>query len=159
MVAYGRVGRGRDGVDGFGADEVVNVEHVGVFRVLRARRGPEAALHLRAFRLQIREARAVEYLFELPVGELRVADRRATAHGFEPLLLFGRRGVAGLVFEVCVNRRVNARDEEARDRRDVVNALAFRRAPFQTFDESLGDLFVVLNREDHRDVDVDAAVD
>src|SRR5436305_7650616 len=62
------------------------------------------------------------------------------------------------VFEVRVNRRVNARDEETCDRRDVVNRLAFRVAPLKSFDESLRDLFVVRNGEDHRDVDIDAAI-
>ena len=159
MVAYGRIGRGRDCVDRLGADEVVNVEHVRVFGVLRPRRGPEAALHLRALRLQLREARAVEYLFELLISELRVGDGRAPEQGFEPLGLFGRRGVTHLVFEVRVNGRVHARDEEARDRSDVVNVLPFGRAPFEALDESLRDLLVVLYREDHRDVDVDAAID
>src|SRR5207237_5516081 len=93
VVAYGRVSRGRDGVDGLGADEVVNVEHVGVFRVLRARRGPEAALHLRAFGFQFGEALAVEDLFELPVCELRVAGCRVTAPVSRPSLLFVRWGL------------------------------------------------------------------
>src|SRR5437763_15850324 len=62
------------------------------------------------------------------------------------------------VFEVRVNRRVNARDEETGDRRDVVNRLAFRIAPLKSFDESLRDLLVVRNGEDHRDVDIDAAI-
>jgi hypothetical protein len=158
VVADGRVGRGRDGVDRLGADEVIDVKHVGVVGVLRPRRGPEAPLHLRALRLQRREALAVEYLLELLVGELRVGDGRPAAEAFEPLLLFGRRGVPRLVFEVGVDGRVHARDEEAGDRGDAVDVLPLGRAPFEPPDEGFRHLLVVLDGEDHRDVDVDAAV-
>ena len=63
-----------------------------------------------------------------------------------------------LVFEVGVDRRVHARDKETGDRRDVIHGLALGGAPLEAFNEGLGDLPVVLNREDHRDVDIDAAI-
>ena len=63
-----------------------------------------------------------------------------------------------LVFEVGIDRRVHSRDEEAGNRCDVIHGLALGGTPLEAFNESLGDLPVVLNREDHRDVDIDAAI-
>ena len=60
-----------------GADQLLDVDHVAVVRVLRRRRGPEAALRARALRGQPLPALAAEPLLVEPVRELRVGDRRA----------------------------------------------------------------------------------
>ena len=66
---------GRNGVDGVRPDQLLDVEHVAVARVLGARAGPEHALRLGALRRQGLPPRAGEDLLVALVGELRVGDR------------------------------------------------------------------------------------
>ena len=68
---------GRHRVHGVGADQLLDVEHVAVGRVLGRGRGPERPLHARALRGERLPARPGERLLEVLVGELRVRDRRA----------------------------------------------------------------------------------
>src|SRR5437867_5571890 len=63
-----------------------------------------------------------------------------------------------LVFEVGIDRRVNARDKETGDRRDVIHGLALGSATLKALNERFGDLLVVLNRKDHRHIYVDAPI-
>ena len=64
------------GVDGLGPDQVVDVERVRVGRVLRRGRRPQGALDPCAPGGQGLPPGAAEPVEELPVGELRLGDRR-----------------------------------------------------------------------------------
>ena len=60
MVAEGVHGLRRHGVDGVGADQFLDIEHVAVGGVLGAGAGPEQPLRMRAARLQLLPAFAAE---------------------------------------------------------------------------------------------------
>src|SRR5262249_62422127 len=62
-------------------------------------------------------------------------------------------------FELAIDGRVDAADEDAGHRGHVVYRLTGGGALFQAADVGLGDLFVIVYREDHRDVDVDPGGD
>ena len=68
----------RHRVHGVGPDQLLDVDHVAVGRVLRRRRRPQAALLRRALPLEVLPARAGERLEEVLVRELRVRDRELT---------------------------------------------------------------------------------
>ena len=89
-------------------DQLLDVEDVAVGRVLGRGRGPEAPLLRRALRLERLPALAREDLLPVLVRELRVRDG-------EPAL---QLVVAADRVEPLVRLGVDARDEEARDRRD-----------------------------------------
>ena len=126
-------------------DELVHVLRVRVVRVLDARGRPQRPLHRAARVAQLREPVALEDLLEALVGGARIRDRGRAL----------KLGVAGLL-ESLVDLGVHARDEEARDRVHV-ERLAGLEPALHRADEALGDLFVGLDREQQRDVDVDAA--
>ena len=132
-------------VDRVRPDQLVDVERVRVRRVLRRRRGPERPLHARALRGERLPARSREDPLERLVGDARVGDRRLALQVAAPGLL--ERGV---------DLAVDARDEEARDRREAVDRLALGDAPLEPGDVRLGDLLVALDREQQRHVDRDA---
>ena len=137
----------RHRVDGLRAGEVVDVEHVGVGRVLRAGRGPERALHRRAGGGERGEALAVEDLLERDVGGARVGERGRAASSSRPA--FGKL----LVDQRC--RRAKRRSWRPSGRR----AAALGEAALEAPDVGLGDVGVALDREQQGDVDVDAVVD
>ena len=72
------------------------------------------------------------------------------------LLLGSIAGGFDLVFEQLVNEGIDAADEEAGNRGHVADIFASGAASFQGANERLGDLLVGTDREDKRDVDVDA---
>ena len=98
----------RHRVHGVGADQLLDVHHVAVGRVLGRGRRPERPLHGRARRGERLPARAREGLLEVPVRELRVRDPELALQ-----LLVAER------LEPVVGLGVDARDEERRDRRDL----------------------------------------
>ena len=131
-------------VHGLGADQLLDVHHVAVLRVLRRGRGPEAALRACApFACQRLPALAREELLVALVGELRVRDRELA------LQLGGRTDLV----EPPVGLGVDARDEEAGDRRDRAGVAAALDEPLEPAQVGLDDLGVALEREDQRDVD------
>ena len=75
VVLEGRDRLVRHRVDGLGRDQLLDVHHVAVVRVLRRGRRPEAALLRRALALEVLPARAGVGLEPVLVGELRVRDR------------------------------------------------------------------------------------
>ena len=146
-LAGGHQRRQRHRVDGVGADEAVDVERLGVLRVLDARRRPQRALDRAARVAQLREALAPEDLLEPAVGGARVGEPGAArdvaaAGGLEPLVDLG----------------VDARDEERRDR-VAVERLALRVAALHGVEERLHHALVERDREQQRDVDVEALVE
>ncbi len=146
VIAEG-VKRGRrDGVDGFGTDEGIHVEGVGVGGVFRARGGPQRTLDARAFEFETFPAMRGEDRAERLVGEFRVGDGGLAAQG-RALGQFG------------VDLGIDARDEERGDRGDVVNRLSRGQAVFEAVKVGDHHFGVTLQREDERDVDVDSRGD
>ncbi len=159
VIAEGGECRGRKRVDGVRADQVFDVEHVAVVRILRAGARPERALNASALRFQFREAFARKDLFEPLVLHLRVRNRGfAEKAGESGLFVFVLRP-ADAEFELAINGGIDAADEDAGDRRHVVNRLSCGGALFQSSDVRLGDFFVIFYRKDHRDVDIDSGGD
>src|SRR5262249_1239473 len=159
MIAEGGERRGRKRVDSVRTDQALDVEHVAVVRILRAGARPERALNTSALRFQLCEAFARKDLFEPLVLHLRIRNRSLAEKGGESgLFVFVlRRADAG--FELAIDGRVDAADEDTGHRRQVVNRVACGGALFQGADVGLGDLYVIFYREDHRDVDVDPGGD
>ena len=76
--SVGLEGGGGQGVDGVGADQLLDIENIGVGGILGAGRGPQRPLHPGTARRQRGEVVAAEELGESAVGELGVGDRRPT---------------------------------------------------------------------------------
>ncbi len=68
--------RGRHGVDCVRADQLFDVIHVAVIRILRAGARPQWPLHARAFGFEFGETFAREKLFEALIHQLRIRNRR-----------------------------------------------------------------------------------
>ena len=152
VADVGVVGRGQQGghrhrVDRVGPDEPVDVQRVGVLRVLDAGRRPQRPLDGGPGLAQLGEALAQEDRLVAPVGGARV----------------GQAGAAVQVapaerVESLVDLGVDARDEERGDRVDV-DAEALGAAALEAADERLDHALVGGDREQQRDVDVAALVD
>ena len=135
-------------VHGVRADQLLDVDHVAVGRVLGRGGGPERPLRPRALRCELLPGGAGEEPLVLGIGELRVGDGELAAE------------VAGAgSLEARIGLGVHARHEEAGDRRDPGEILAVGGEALQAVDVALGDLDVALEREDQRDVDRAAAGD
>ena len=142
-LAGGRLQRReRHRVDRVGADQPVDVERVGVGRVLDAGRRPQRALHRAAGGAQRGELVAVEDAPERLVGGARVGEPRAPLEVLAP-----ERG------EPLVDLGVDARDEERGDRvaveRQAVGVPALHRADVRAHHVLVGG-----DAEQQRDVDV-----
>ncbi len=123
-------------------DELLDVEHVTIRRVLRRGRGPQAALRTCARGGQSVPPRPGEDIEVVLVRELRVVDG-------EPTLQI----LATDLGEAAVGLRVDARHEEARDRGDVGRISTRGDEPLEAANVRLRDGSVALEREDERDVD------
>ena len=134
--------RQRHRVDGVRRDEAVHVERVGIRGVLDAGRGPERALDRAAGVAQRGELLAAEHLLERPVGGARVGEPGA------PLEVLAAGGGKPLV-----DLRVDARDEERRDRM-AVERQAFGLAAPHRADVGPHHVLVGPDAEQQRDVDV-----
>ena len=146
VVGEREQGRERHRIHGVRADQPVHVHRVGVVRVLGPGRGPQRALHGGAAVTQSVPSAPREDLLEAPVGRARVGQSRPT----------GQIAVTKL-FQLAIHSRVHARDEEARDGVDVqFQALAL--PALERLQVGLGHLLVRPEREQQRDVDVDALV-
>ena len=124
-------------------DQLLDVHHVAVRRVLRRRGRPEAALRVRTRACEAVPAVTREHALVVLVRELRVGDRELSREISSPDL-----------FEPLVGLRVDAGDEERRDRAHGREIAAVRRETLQPLDVRLHDLLVPLQREDQRYVDV-----
>ena len=125
-------------------DQLLDVHDVAVIGILRRGRRPEAALRRRSLAGEELPARPGERLLPVAVREPRVRDRE--------LALEPRRLAADLL-QPPVGLGVDARDEEARDRRDARGIAAARDQPLQPADVRLDDGRVALEREDQGHVD------
>ena len=119
VVAEGIERRRRHGVDGVGADQLLDIEHVAVVLVLGAGRGPQQPLRLGALGRELVPAWPGEQPLVILVGELGVGDRDLALQRGEPFLLGGIVGLRDLLVELLVDRGVDAADEEAGDARDM----------------------------------------
>ena len=156
VIAEGVQGRWGNGVHRVGADQGIEVHGVGIRRILGAGGRPQRALHPGAFFLQLGETVAAEDALERLVGQLGVGDRSLAQEGIDALLLLIVGGFFGELSKLLVHHAVNAADEEAGHRGDTVHRQPGGDAALQCLDVGLSDLLVHFDREDERDVDVQA---
>jgi hypothetical protein len=158
VVAERVQGLGRHRVHGLGADQLLDVDHVAVVRVLGAGAGPEYALGLGALGEERVPARAGEDLLVALVGHLGVGDRHLAHEALEPGLVGAGRGLC-LFRQDGVHRRVDPAHEEAGHAGHVREGIALRRPRLQPFDERHRHRLVGRFREQQGDVDVDPVGD
>ena len=148
-------GGGRHGVDGVAADQLLDVEHVGIGLVLGARGGPEQALRLGALLRQRLPLRLGEDPLVALVCELGVGDGDLALEGFQSRFLVGVVGLRDLGVQRLVHGNVDAADEEARHARDPGDVATLGGQILQTGHEGAGDLLVGILPEQQGDVDAD----
>ena len=149
----------RHGVDGVGADQLLDIQHVAVVLVLGAGGSPQQPLRLGAFGRELLPARAREQALVVLVGELGVGDGDLALQRAQPFLLAGIVGPGDLLVELLVDGAVDAADEERGDAGDMGGIAALGDVFFQAGDIGLRDLAIDLLREQQRDVDADAFAD
>ncbi len=144
MVAEGVQRGGRHSVDRIGADQVIDVDRIGVSGILGAGRRPQRTLHARAVTgFERRETRRGKGLFEGLVGQLGIGDGRQAAQW-------------RILGQARIDLAIDARDEERGHRGDLVDGLPCRHAVFEAAQVSLHHFGVALQREDQSHVDIDA---
>ena len=156
VVLEGVVGLGGHGADGFGADQLVDVEGVGVGGVLDADGGPQGALDAGTLGSQLLEVGLGEDLLEGSVGVLGVGDGDLALQGLKLGLLGGVGFFLEAGVDALVDLDVDAGDEEAGDGGDAVDGQAGVGPALEGLDVGAGDLFVGVDAEEEGDVDVDA---
>ena len=159
MVAEGLESCRRHGIDGVGADQLFDIEHVAIVFVFCAGRGPQQALRLGALGLELVPARPGEQVLVFLIGEFCIRDGDLALQRGKPLLLAGIVRLRDLLVEQFVDRAVDPADEEAGDARDMGGIAAGGDMFFQSGQIGLGDLHIDLPREQQRDVDADAFAD
>ena len=139
----------RHGVHDERSDELVNVDAIGVSRVLGAGGSPQRTLLLGALGLESGPTRIVgELVLEQFVSETSVGDGGLA---FESLGLVGAD-----LLELLVDGGIHTGNEEGGDGTDVVQIVAVGVSLGDALDEGVDDLLVALEREDQGDVDGDA---
>ena len=155
MVAEGLESCRRHGIDGVGADQLFDIEHVAIVFVFCAGRGPQQALRLGALGLELVPARSGEQVLVFLIGEFCIRDGDLALQRGKPLLLAGIVRLRDLLVEQFVDRAVDPADEEAGDARDMGGIAAGGDMFFQSGQIGLGDLHIDLPREQQRDIDAD----
>src|SRR6266481_4206021 len=148
--------RRRNRVHGVLPDELFDVKHVAIVRILGAGAGPQQALRLRAFSRKGFPTRAAEKFLIFFVSEPGVRDRHLPANALEQRLLACIRSSLELLLNPAVYESVDAADEKARNACDVADVLALCSASFESGKECFGDLFVCGLRKKQGDIDIDA---
>ena len=141
----------RQGVDGVGPDQVVDVQRVGVVGVLGRRRCPQRPLHPGAAVGQPFPPRSGVGLAEELVGELGLGDRGSTAQR--------ERLVGADRLQTSVDLGVDPADEERRHAVDGGEIFAAVGEGLQAREVGLEDLAVAGQGEDQSDVDAAALRD
>ncbi len=157
VVAERVQGLGRHGVDGVRTDQGLDVEHVGVGRVLGPGGGPEQPLRPGAGRREDSPAGRRDQLPIFLIGDLGVGDGDLAAQRLQGRRLgiaFGDALVDGLV-----DLAVDAADEEAGDARDPAHIAAVRLQRLEARDVGLGHRQIGVDGEEQRDIDVDPLAD
>ena len=155
VIAKRIISSGRNGVDGFFADQFFDIQHIAQFGVFHGCAGPQHALRLRSLGRQRVPSRPGEYFLITFVSQLRVGDGNFTADAVDQGLL-RRRGIGGFAVQLRVNQTINAADEEASDAGYTRHLQPLGRAAFDSAHEGLGHLFVGILRKQQRNVDVDS---
>ena len=147
MVAEGVHRRDRQGVDRFGPDQLIDVENVGVSRVLGPGRRPEGPLHARPADRKRCEGLPAEDLLEAAIGELGIGDRRLATEG--------KRVLGADRLQLLVDLGVHPADEERSHRRHPGRF----GAGLEPAEIGMRHSLVVREREHQGRVDVDALAD
>ena len=147
----------RNGIDGVLSNERIDVERIGILRILYASRCPQQTLRHRAFGLQRLPAIAHDHRLIPSIGELRICDCNLAAKRAEGVA-FQIIGCNPIV-DCLVDLGINATDEEAGDARNPIDRLALGNARFKTREKGLSNSAVRVDREQQCDVDVDAIFD
>ncbi len=155
VVAEGLERRRRHGIDGVGADQLLDIEHVAIVLVFCAGRGPQQALRPCALGLELLPARPGEQALVFLIGEFCIRDGDLAFQRRKPLLLGRIVRLRDLLVEQFVDRTVDAADEETGDARDMGGIATAGDVFFQSSQIGLGDLHIDLPREQQRDVDAD----
>ena len=138
-----RVGKS---VHGVGADQFVDVQGVGVRRILRARGRPERTLYRGAGVLQRVPARAAEGATERVVRQPSLCHRSPTSQ-------CQRFGGTALV-EAAIDLGIDTTDEERSHTRDTRRRPTGSNAIVETVDVRLHHLLIAIEPEDESHVDV-----
>ena len=149
----------RHGVDGVGADQFLDIQHIAVVLVLGAGGRPQQTLRLGALGRELLPAGACEQPLVVLIGQLGVGDGDLALQRAQPLLLAGVIGPRDLVVELLVDRGIDAADEERGDAGDRRGIAALGDVFFEARDIGLRHLAIDLLREQQRDVDADAFAD
>ncbi len=155
VILEGLVGRRRNGVDRVRPDQRLEIEHIAVRRILGAGRRPQRPLHVRAVMAQLLPTLAAEDLPEELVGEFGVGDGDLAEERADLRIVL----LLELRLHLLFGQRVDAADEEAGHRGDLVDRQPLGHAALQTSQIGLHHLGVDVVREDQGDVDVDAVGD
>ena len=148
----------RQRVDRVGSDQLLDVQHVAVARVLGAGACPQRPLHLRTTRFERLPRGAAEDVQEPPMGQLGIGTWVSAQR-----LAVSRRRAGQICRQQLVDQGVDATDEEAghRHRRRLQRARVAQRLSraeeaLEPRDIGVRDLLVQLDREQQRHIDVDA---
>ena len=141
MVAKRIHRRGRHRVDGVGVDEFLDVLDVAVRVILGAGGRPQWPLRTPALREHVLESSAGENFLVTLVDEPRVGDRRLAHQRGDRLV----RRALQFIFELAIDESLDAADEHARHRPDLVDGFTRPEPAFEAADKRLGDVVVVLN--------------
>ena len=155
MVAEGIHGLGRHGVDGVAADESLDIEHIGIGRILGPGGGPEQPLRRGSSGGERFPAGAFDHLQVTLIGDLGVGDGDLATHGLERLGVPGA-GLRQPLVDLLVDHGVDAADEEAGDAVHAADPRSRREAILEPREVGVGDGKIGLDAEEQGDVDVDA---
>jgi hypothetical protein len=156
VVVEGLPGGLGQGVHGVLADELVHVQHVGVGGVLGAGARPQDALHLGARGGDELPVAAAKVAAKALVDDLGVGHRGRALERFEPPPLRHVGGGLDPLVQQPVDQRVDARHEEARDRRRGADREIMLQSVLERLEVGVGDGLVLTHREQQGDVDVEA---
>ena len=156
VTTKGVQGGGRNGADGIGTDEFLDVAHVTVGGVLGAGAGPQQPLATGAPGRQGLPALAAEQLLEAPVGQPGVGDGGAALHALQPREPVFIGILAATFVQQPVHGGIHATDEETGDTGDGVQRQAVRGPAFQGAQVALRHLFIDGNGKQQRGIDMDA---
>src|SRR5262245_50552990 len=98
MIAKSRIGGRWHRIDGLRANQIVDVQHIRILRVLSAGRSPQLSLDLRTFRLERGEPGTMKDFLETNVGQFGIGHGSLAAEPFE-LRLFVRSTMTCAIFE------------------------------------------------------------
>ena len=153
VVAIGINGLQRQRVDRLRSDQRLDILHIRIGRILGAGAGPQQPLGFRAVLLELEEGFAAVQFAGDAVGLTGAGNRHLTDQplrqvGFVP-------GGAGELLQLRVYEHVNAAQEEAGHRVDIVDRLALRQPVLQARDVGLRDLDIAWQAKEQRHINIE----